>query len=107
MATSNRADWLIPTGLILLATIPVAAGMFRLTMLAGAGPVTPENVRFFAAPIPVVLHIIGVTLYCVVGAFQFSPGFRRRWPRWHRIAGRVIVAAGLVAALSGLWMAMF
>lgn len=107
MAASTKADWLIPTGLILLATIPVAAGMFRLTMLAGGGPATPESVRFFASPIPVVLHIIGVTLYSIVGAFQFSPGFRRRWPRWHRIAGRVIVGAGLVAALSGLWMTMF
>ena len=30
---------------------------------------------------------------------------RRRWPGRHRAAGRFLVAAGLVAALSGLWMA--
>jgi uncharacterized membrane protein len=48
-----------------------------------------------------------VTLYSVLGAFQFSAGFRRRHIGWHRAAGRVIVVAGLVAALSGLWMAMF
>jgi uncharacterized membrane protein len=100
-------DWLIPTGLLLLAFIPVAAGMFRLTQLAGGAPVTPDNARFFAAPIPVLLHIVGVTIYAVLGAFQFSPGFRRRHPGWHRRAGRVLVIAGLVAALSGLWMAQF
>jgi len=107
MATANRADWLIPMGLITLALIPVVAGVVRLTLLAGGGPLTPENARFFGAPLPVVLHIVSVTVYSLLGAFQFAPGFRRRRPDWHRAAGRVLVVAGLVAALSGLWMAMF
>jgi hypothetical protein len=105
--TSSKADWLVPTGLILLAAIPVAAGVVRLVMLAHGGPITPDNARFVGAPVPVILHIIGVTLFTILGAFQFSTGFRRRWPRWHRVAGRVIVVSGLVAGLSGLWMAMF
>ncbi|MDB5562760.1 MAG: hypothetical protein JWN11_2178, partial [Hyphomicrobiales bacterium] len=100
IASSSRADWLIPTALIALAFIPVAAGMFRLTTLAGGAQVTPDNVRFFASPIPVVLHILAVTVYCILGAFQFSPGFRRRRPDWHRAAGRILVGVGLVAALS-------
>jgi uncharacterized membrane protein len=104
---SSRADWLIPAGLIALAAIPVIAGMVRLTMLASGAPATPDNLRFVSAPIPVALHIIGVTLYCIVGAFQFSPGLRQRHPRWHRRAGRLLVVAGLTAALSGLWMASF
>jgi uncharacterized membrane protein len=107
MTASHRADWLIPSGLIALAFIPVAAGAVRLTMLAGGGPPTPASARFFAAPIPVALHIVSVTLYSLLGALQFSPGFRRSRPGWHRAAGRVLVVAGLVAALSGLWMAMF
>ncbi len=107
MATSNRADSLIPLGLIALAFIPVVAGAVRLTVLAGAGLPTPDTARFFAAPIPVVLHIASVTLYSLLGAFQFAPGLRRKRPEWHRAAGCVLVVAGLVAALSGLWMAMF
>ena len=107
MAASNRAGWLIPSGLIALAFIPVVAGMVRLTMLAGGGPLTPDNARFFGSPVPVVLHIVSVTLYSLLGAFQFASGFRRKRPDWHRAAGRVLVVAGLVAALSGLWMAMF
>ncbi len=106
MAVSSKSDWLIPAGLIALAFIPVVAGTARLVMLAGGAAVTPENARFIAAPIPVVLHIISVTIYCVVGAFQFAPAIRRRHPRWHRIAGRVLVPTGLLAAFSGLWMAM-
>jgi len=111
LATSARAsspaDWLIPLGLLALAFIPVAGGAFRITTMVNHVPVTPENVRFFASPIPVLVHVVSVTLYAILGAFQFSPGFRRRRPDWHRAAGKVLVVAGLGAALSGLWMASF
>ena len=107
MATASRPDWLIPAGLIALAFIPVVAGVVRLTLLAACGPVTPENMRFFSEPVPVVLHIASVTIYSLLGAFQFSPGFRHRRPGWHRAAGRVLVVAGVAAALSGLWMAVY
>jgi uncharacterized membrane protein len=107
MTSSPKAQWLIPTGLILLTAVPVVAGVFRLTELTSGAEVTPENARFFAAPVPVVLHIITVSLYCLLGAFQFVPGIRRRRPRWHRAAGRLLVPSGLVAALTGLWMTLF
>ena len=46
------------------------------------------NARFVASPIPVLLHIASVTIYSLLGAFQFSAGLRRRWPGWHRAEGR-------------------
>ena len=97
----------MPTLLIALSFAPVAAGTFRLVQLGGGAEITPDNARFFAAPLPVVLHIISVSLYCVLGAFQFAPGFRRRRPNWHRATGRILVPSGLIAALSGLWMTQF
>lgn len=106
MTSSRRADWLVPTALIALTLIPMAGGAMRLTDLAG-GEVTPENARFFAAPAPVVLHIVGAVLYCLGGAFQFAPGFRRRHRAGHRVLGRVLVPAGLLMALTGLWMTLF
>ncbi len=104
---SGRREWLVPTLLIMLSAVPVAAGTVRLAQLAGGAEITPDNARFFAAPLPVVLHIISVTHYCVLGAFQFAPGFRRRKPNWHRAAGRILVPCGLIAALSGLWLTQF
>ncbi|WP_386154586.1 DUF2306 domain-containing protein [Streptosporangium vulgare] len=83
------------------------AGAVRLTELAGGAEITPENARFFAMPLPVVLHILSVGVYSILGAFQFAPRFRRRRPGWHRAAGRVLVLCGIVAALSGLWMTLF
>lgn len=99
-------EWLVPAALLLLSAVPVAAGAFRLAELSG-GAVTPDNARFFASPLPVVLHIVSVSLYSVLGAFQFAPGFRRRRPGRHRASGRLLVPSGLVAALSGLWMTLF
>jgi predicted membrane protein DUF2306 len=46
-------------------------------------------------------------VYSILGAFQFAPGFRRRRRGWHRAAGKLLAVCGLLAALSGLWMAHF
>ena len=79
----------------------------RLNELARGAEITPANARFFASPLPVIVHIVGSSLFAILGAFQFSTGFRRRWPRWHRVAGRLLVLAGLLVGLSGLWMTLF
>jgi uncharacterized membrane protein len=99
-----KPKWLVPAGLILLSFIPVAAGGIRVAELTGGAEITPGNARFFAMPVPVLLHIVSASLYCVVGAFQFVPSLRHRW---HRPAGRVMVLCGLVAAFSALWMTLF
>jgi uncharacterized membrane protein len=104
---STKSDWLIPAALIALSMVPAVAGIVRLAQLAGGAAITPENARFFAAPLPVVLHIPAVIVYSILGAFRFSPCFRRRHRGWHRAAGRVLVPCGLLVALSGLWMAHF
>ena len=100
-------DWLIPAGLIVLSLVPAVAGTARLAQLAGGAEVTQDNARFFASPVPVVLHIVSVVIYSLLGSLQFSPGFRRRQRGWHRAAGRILIPCGIVAALSGLWMAHF
>jgi len=104
---TRRSDWLVPILLISLSLVPAIAGTARLGQLASHAEVTPANARFFAQPIPVVLHILSVVPFTMVGAFQFSSGFRRRNRGWHRAAGRVLGALGLLAALSGLWMTQF
>ncbi|MFG2053119.1 DUF2306 domain-containing protein [Micromonospora sp. NPDC048930] len=97
----------MPAGLIMLSVVPVVAGAARAAELTGGATVTPDNARFFASPAPVLVHIVGASLYCLLGAFQFAPGLRRRRPGWHRLAGRVLIPCGLAAALSGLWMTLF
>ena len=100
-----RSGWLAAAGLILLSLVPIAAGGFRLTSLTSGGPVTEENARFFDSPVPVAVHIVASSVFLVLGALQFVPSQRRR--RWHRVAGRVLVPAGLLSAGSALWMTLF
>jgi uncharacterized membrane protein len=101
---SARRGWLVPAALILLSAVPVAAGAVRLVKLAVGGEVTPDNARFVAAPVPVVVHVLSVTVFAVLGALQFSPGLRRRGHGWHRTAGWLVMPSGILAAASGLWM---
>lgn len=104
-AVTTRAR-LVPYSLVALSLIPVIAGAFRVSQLAVGAPIDDGNARFFDSPVPVVLHIVGATIYCLLGAFQFDAGLRRRRPGWHRAAGRLLIPCGLTAALSGMWMAV-
>jgi uncharacterized membrane protein len=100
-------QWLPPVGLIVLSLIPVLAGAVRLNELMGGPAITANNARFVASPIPVTVHIVSVSVYSLLGALQFVPSLRRGRPSWHRIAGRILVPAGVLVALTGLWMTVF
>jgi hypothetical protein len=102
-----KAGWLAPLGLFLLGMLPVVAGAFRLEQLSGLSDAMPVNPRFTPMPLAVVLHIVSATVFSVLGPLQFAAGFRRRWPAWHRIAGRLLVVCGLLVASTGLWMTLF
>jgi len=104
-AQRSRLAWFVAAALVLLSLIPVLAGTARVAELSAGPQLTPENARFVTSPFPVIAHVVGATLFTMLGAFQFVPALRRR--RWHRLVGRVLAPAGLVAALSGLWMAAF
>ena len=103
---TNKSDWLIPSALIALSLVPALAGTARLAQLAGGADITPENARFFEAPLPVVLHIPAAIVFAILGALQFSPGLRRRHRGWHRATGRILVPTALLVALTGLWMTL-
>ncbi|KJQ53857.1 hypothetical protein RS85_02409 [Microbacterium sp. SA39] len=97
----EKSGWLAITGLLLLSTIPVLGGVFRLTEVGAEPPAV-----LLPSTVALVVHIVAMTAFCVVGAFQFSPALRTR-RRWHRAAGRVLLPAGFLAALSAIWLAVF
>lgn len=97
----------VPLALIALVVIPAVAGSLRLVELAGGPLLLPANARMTASPLPVFVHVLSAVPYAVLGAFQFSSRLRRRHPHWHRTTGKVVVALGLLVAVSGLWMTLF
>ena len=103
----NKNEWLVPAALILLALVPVASGVARVLELGTGATITPQNQRFFAAPLPIIAHSLGGIVFLMLGALQFAPRLRRLTPGWHKMAGRLLIPSGLVVALSGMWMAHF
>src|SRR5512133_3926336 len=81
----SRSSWLVPAGLILLSLIPVLAGAARLGELTGGAVPTVHNARFLDSPVPVLAHIVGATIFSLIGAFQFVPALRRGRAGWHRV----------------------
>jgi len=105
--SSGERSWPVPVGLVALSAIPLAAGTLRLVQLAGGPAIMAADHRFAGFPLPVVVHILAAAVYALVGSLQFVGRFRRRHLIWHRRAGRVLAAAGLLVATSALWMTLF
>jgi uncharacterized membrane protein len=101
------SSWGVPAALVALTLVPLIAGSLRVLEIAGGPHILPANPRIDAVPAPVVVHITSAALYAILGAFQFSARLRRRRPNWHRRSGRLLVGAGMLVALSGLWMTLF
>lgn len=97
-------NWLIPIGLIVLVILPIIAGLVRLLNLSQGGPVNEENERFFSEPLAVWVHILASSIFGLLGAVQFSPGFRSHHMVWHRTAGKFLVVAAGFSAISGLYL---
>jgi uncharacterized membrane protein len=104
---SERGRWTVTIALLLLALIPTIAGVYRLAMLSTGATPTADDVRIAQAPVPMTLHVVGATLFTVIGALQFSPALTRDRTKLHRALGWALSAFGVLGALSGVWLALF
>lgn len=100
---AKTSRWLVPA-LLLASAVPVVAGAYRLAMIVHLFPPSPDASRLSNASPSLALHIVATGIFLVAGAFQLSPQHRERSPRTHRTTGFVTAPAGLLAALSGLWL---
>ena len=107
MKILSRREWTILLIIFAYSFIPVFGGLFRIVELTGGPAVAPENPRALAAPLPIVLHIFGSSLFCLLGAVQFLPSIRRHHPTTHRALGRTVAISGCISAVTGVWMTVF
>jgi uncharacterized membrane protein YozB (DUF420 family) len=103
----DTASWGVPAALIILSLLPLTAGSLRVLEIAGGPHILPANARIAAVPAPLVVHLIAAAFYALFGSLQFSARLRRGRPNWHRRSGRMLVGAGMLVALTGLWMTLF
>lgn len=100
----RRRDWAFLALLAAYSFFPSVVGLLRIPELLGGPSVMPPNPRALLDPVPIVLHILASTAFCLAGAVQFLPGLRRHRPALHRRLGRGVAVAGCVSALTGVWI---
>ena len=104
MPATTRLPFSLPwraAALVAVSGVPIFAGLRRLFILSGGAEMTAEHARFFAVPVPAIVHVAGALAFVTLGALQVTGGVRGDA---HRRRGRGLVAAGWVTVLSGLWM---
>lgn len=107
--TTRFSNGLTLALLVTMGLLPLLPAVGRMVVRfadVGAPPeMLADTSRFFVMPVPVAVHIVSACLFTLVGALQFSNAMRRS--PWHRLSGRVLVVAGILAAASGLWLTNF
>lgn len=90
----------------LAAFLSAGVALFSFRLLAPHPFVSPEvAANFFARPW-LVVHAGFAATALLLGPVQFLPRLRARWPRAHRLTGRVYVFACLVGGAAGLALAV-
>ena len=106
MKSVTKPEWALLAAILIYSFVPTVGGLVRVAELSGGPSIVPANPRALAEPLPIVMHILSSVLFCVFGALQFLPSLRHQNPVIHRQIGRLVAAAGILSALTGLWMTL-
>lgn len=90
---------------VVLLTIDISmVSVLRYVTASEAAP-APIVANAFATPF-LVIHVIAAVIALLVGPIQFVRSIRGRWPMFHRMTGRIYVAACVVGAPTGFVLAL-
>ena len=90
-------------------TMVVAVGFLALVGVGASAAhylQAPYNPGFLEFPVATALHVILGGVYLALAPFQFAKRIRSRHLGYHRWAGRVLVAIGLLVGAAGVFMAV-
>ena len=90
-------------------TMFVAVGFLALVGVGASAAhylQAPYNPGFLEFPVATALHVILGGVYLTLAPFQFAKRIRSRHLGYHRWAGRVLVAIGLLVGAAGVFMAV-
>ncbi|GAA6209431.1 DUF2306 domain-containing protein [Cognatishimia sp. WU-CL00825] len=106
---SSRA-WRTILPLFIVSLLPFVTSAMRTHWVLTTSPETiddPSFMHFLEMPWPILSHMIGGSLFCLIAIVQFTPETRQALGRWHPRLGRIAILAGMTAALSGVWMVIY
>jgi len=95
--------------LVILCLIGIAAAARRIAVLTIAPPAASSdfgglNAHFLTRAGATLLHVVPSLLLLLLVPLQFVSSLRRRHPRVHRWAGRLIMVLGILVGTSALWL---
>lgn len=96
------AGWMAVMFLLLLVFGFALHRLIALAIPAAAGPGDPFAATYSRHRLAVYLHVVPGVLFLALGPLQFIRRIRARHIRFHRWAGRVYLASGLVVGLSAI-----
>ncbi|MFJ5675581.1 DUF2306 domain-containing protein [Streptomyces sp. NPDC093097] len=101
--TVRRRWWWSLWGLMAVSAIGITA-VFVPPYLTGSSfaPIDRSIVGYYAS---LVIHAAPAGLTLVIGPLQFVPRLRTRYPRVHRVAGRVYLISVVAASIAALYAA--
>jgi len=112
--TINKLRRLLHVLLFLPAVIGIVMAVRRTLVLAGViGSFNPPGMsrnsppfdaEFGRHPFLTLIHILPGALFMILGPFQFIPGIRSRYLRFHRLSGRIYIASAYIIGISALIM---
>jgi uncharacterized membrane protein YozB (DUF420 family) len=94
----SPASLLMIVGLLLIYGVGVAISVRAMLRLPAGKETGPLGDVY---PLWTVAHFSSALVFAVLAMLQIVPVVRRRYPKVHRISGRIAVVAGLVAAVAG------
>jgi hypothetical protein len=102
----DRRFWI---ALVILCAIGTAAATRRIVALGSAPPAGSSEfagleARFADKASTTLLHIVPSLLFVLLVPLQFVSSLRRRYRRFHRWTGRLIMGLGLAIGISALWL---
>lgn len=87
------------------------AGYALAAYLSGpAGATVHPDMRtvYAAHRAGIYTHIFAAAVTLLLGPLQFAAFFRRRYPAWHRVAGKIYLGVGVgVGGAAGLYMSLY
>lgn len=107
MFNTFKRNWGTTIGLLALGSISILFGVLQITFLTLGDAANEHGIvepHYRVMPVPILVHILTGSLFNLTSPFQFAPIVRRRWPKFHRAMGRILLVCGFLIGASGIWM---
>lgn len=101
-SSSSKAARVIAWTVAFLCGFGLYKVVHALFGLFDGAPATSEAQRLFRYPLLAAAHFVSAGVWTILVPFQLWTGSRNRFPRWHRLSGRITIAAAAVVPVSGI-----